>query len=218
MVDSIPAMLDFVENTPRPDPIAGFDIERYARSLFTAYYSGLEFYRYFLTSAAPSVLSGLGIVLKGTIDGQANIKPVAASPTTKSSVLPPLLRNARMDLLSLEAHVLKGDIAFAGPAGWVKGKAVTLHLSFGVQSPLYRRANISLRLPTGLTTQTLVVSCNDHLGGIFQLEAGSSTVSVDLPQSLDGVTLSIRLQATDVASEAGIDGLVSLGIERVEFE
>ncbi|KSV69049.1 hypothetical protein N182_32890 [Sinorhizobium sp. GL2] len=216
-VESIPGTLDFIENTPAPNAIKDFDTDRYARALFTAYYSGLDFYRYFLTSSAPSVLTGQGITIQGTIDDNANVRP-AVSTRVRDEVFPPLLRNARMDPLSLEAHVRDGRFGVTEEAIWIKGKNLTLHLSFGVQNPLYRRGNLSVRLPRDMKSQKLVVSCNEHLAGIFELTAGRAEITVDLPTSLTDVALSIRLQATEMAREPGIESLVSLGVERVEFE
>lgn len=217
-LESIPTVLDFIDNTPRPAGIEGFDIDRYSRSLFTAYYSGLDYYRQFLVSAAPLVLSGLKVPIEGVIAEDANLRPAPSTATDKDSASAPMLRNARMDLHSLPAHVLKGDVLVTERAAWVKGGSLELHMNFGVQRPLYRRANLHLTLPGDMREQTLVLSCNGEIAGIFQLAAGSTTIAVDLPASLADTSLSLRLQTTRLARETGINTAVSLGIERIEFE
>ncbi|SIQ58905.1 Glycosyltransferase involved in cell wall bisynthesis [Rhizobium sp. RU20A] len=217
-LENIPSMLDFIENTPRPDAVGSFDIDRYARSLFSAYYGGIEYYRHFLTSAASSVLAQLGVSVKGTFDQEANLRPALATIAPGGGELPPMLWNARMDLLSLPDHVAKGKLVVADPVAWITGKSVDLHMNFGIKNPLYRRMNVALRLPAKMKTQTLVVSCNDALVGVFQLSEGNAEISAELPVFQNDLTRTFCLQTTELAKENGIEGLVSLGIERIEFE
>jgi Glycosyl transferases group 1 len=215
-------LVDFVVQTPKPEPVTDIDLNALGRSLVRSYLAGLDVYRSFLLTNVGLIERMSGQSFLGKVDEAGRFNP-DGEPVVRDVMrrreLPWLDQNRLSTKdLAVSRHIIEGSTRELEGHAWMLGQSLTLGFRLDPQLGATQRLRLHYALPPN--TELGVSYCivlNGNTLGIAALTEYNGCVELAVPSHAMKRENFLQITVDSSRFAFGLGEPVSLGIKRLEF-